>query len=192
MITRYDFRRGMWREDDFNYVYSPRFKEYKSFTQEDEYIRNAESPLIDYEYVSIIEKKKRTSGVTVKTRTCFSKYGAPIIVIADEPTLVDGHLNYNLHFELVGWEEGTNVWRLEPNPGCEERPMNFTKVGCSKHPIGPYEEFEMTLKVIGKTIICKVGGVETVVEDENIPDEFYVGITACEGINKFWYLEIED
>ncbi len=43
-----------------------------------------------------------------------------------------------------------------------------------------------------KAIVVAINGVTAEVANDDIPDSFHVGITACEGVNKFYDLVIED
>lgn len=164
------------------------------FRQEKDAIVNAAlSEAGQYEYISLLTKKKWPVGTVITTHCSFESFGAPLIVFSDDVGRTDdGYGLYGLHFEVVAFEEGCNVWRIDPAPG-EPRPIRTKKIGILRFPIEGNSVIEISVKLgIGKISVA-VNGVPLEIEGEGLPmDGARVGITACEGINRFYDLTVED
>lgn len=173
--------------DDFMYVYSPACKAYKEFVVEDDCIHNSFNEEInDWDYISIVTKDKYTSGVTVKTKCAFEKFGAPLIVFTDDIFEgKDGRPTYGHHFEIVAYEDGINIWSIVPWWERTERPIKSERIGFIEFPVDANALVELEVKIEKGKIIATLCGKTVDVEYSSIPEEFHVGITACEGVNKF-------
>ncbi len=183
-------------ENEFNYVYSPIVKTYPSFIKEANYLVNRyDSDINDYEYISILSKEKFSNA---KVNVCcdFHAYGAPIVVFGDDVSEQIGrdgskHLFYGVHFEVVAWEEGCNIWYLVPDPDNSERPVKPTLLLGAKFPVEAGKPIYMTVKVTKGKVLAEINGNKCEVAHEKIPEVYYMGYTACEGINKLYSLKIE-
>ena len=193
MLKRYDFSRSGW-EDDFLYVYSPVVKECNTFRQDADSIGNAYSEKIkNFEYISIVTKKKYKSGVKIKTTCSFDNFGAPLIVFTNEiNTDENSVLRYGLHFEVVAFELGCNVWHIAHVPDRKERPTMPALIAKGRFPLAEKEKVEICCEIVGRTVLTYVNGNRVSVVHADIPETFHVGITACEGINHFYELTIEE
>lgn len=195
MITTYCFKKGQYDPQSFSYVYSPICKEFATFRQEEACIVNAEGKsTFGYEYISILEKEARKGKVSVETECAFEKFGAPIIVFTDDLQADEnGHYVYGKHFEVVAYEEGINIWHIVPCPEKVEYPVDPTLLATKKFAIDANSLIQMKVIIEGDCIKAWVNGeyLEAVVDD--LPkDAFRVGITACEGINRFYSLTVEN
>ena len=99
-------------------------------------------------------------------------------------------MQYGLHFEVVAWERGCNVWHIIPYPERTERPIMPTKILAQSFTIKPDELIDMRVRVEHGRIDIEINGNSFSVENPDIPDSFYIGYTACEGINKLYDMEI--
>ena len=179
-------------EDKFIYVSSPASKSKKKFVQKESYVENTYNEEIkEYDYISIITKEKYNTGVTVRVKCSFDTFGAPLIVITDDyKTLEDGNHQYGLHFEVVAYEGGCNVWHIVP--GKEEKnPIDVTKVNAIEFPIEDKSIIDMEVTIRDKKMFIRVNDQSFVAEHEEVPNQMHVGITACEGINQFYEFEVE-
>lgn len=187
------FTRGAWAPDAFLQVYSPISRAYVPFTQEEDAIMSGWNASIgDFDYISIVTPDRHPVGTRITTRCTFDKYGAPIIVLTDDIAADgEGRLRYGLHFEVVAWEEGCNVWHIVPWPEHTERPIRPTLIGSMKFPIpgGSPVDMEVTLREGALDIV--MNGHTLTVTHPDIPRAAHVGITGCEGVNRFSFLEIE-
>ena len=178
-------------EDKFIYVSSPASKSKKKFVQKSNCIENTYNDDIkDFDYVSIITKEKYDDGVTVKAKCSFDKFGAPLIVITDDyKQLEDGTYQYGLHFEVVAYENGCNVWHIVPG-NDDKNPIDVTKVNAIEFSIEDKSMIDMEVTIKEKKLIIRVNDQSFVAEHEDIPGQMHVGITACEGINQFYEFEV--
>lgn len=192
MKEKYLFHQEFNPEEKFIYVSSPASKSKKKFIQKEDYIENSYNEEIqDFDYISMVTKEKYESGVTVRVKCSFEKFGAPLIVFTDDYTqLADRTYQYGLHFEVVAYENGCNVWHIVP--GKEEKnPIDVSKVNSLEFPIEDKSIIDMEVTIKGKKLWIRVNDKNFVAEHEDLPDSMHVGITACEGINQFYEMEIE-
>ncbi|MBQ7901934.1 MAG: hypothetical protein IJ365_08250 [Clostridia bacterium] len=193
MTKTYNFSKDSWDFNDFMYVYSPVCKAYKEFIQLDNCIANSYNEQIgDWDYISIVTKQKYTAGTKVSTKCSFDKFGAPLIVFTNDIRSVDGRNEYVLHFEAVAYENGFNVWHIVPWPERTERPIKPTKICFEDFKVEDGSVVDLAVEFKQKVISVTVNGVTAEVANDDMPDSFHVGITACEGVNKFYDLIIED
>lgn len=189
-MKSYIFKRGV--SDDFMYVYSPNCKAYKEFTIRDGCICNGYNGEInDWDYISIVTKEKYSQGTIIKTKCSFEKYGAPLIVFSDDISKVDGVLKYGHHYEVVAYENGINIWSIDPMPENPERPIKTKKIGFIEFSINAGDIIELEVKIGENKIMASIGEYKIEAEDERVPSNFHVGITACEGKNFFTELTIQ-
>lgn len=179
-------------EDKFIYVSSTASKSKKKFVKKESCIENSYNEEIkDYDYISIITKEKYESGVAVRVKCSFDKFGAPLIVFTDDYKLLeDGTYQYGLHYEVVAYENGCNVWHIVPGKD-EKNPIDVTKVNAIEFPIEDKSMIDMEVTIEEKKLYIRVNDETFVAEHEDIPKQMHVGITACEGINQFYEFEVE-
>ena len=127
MREKYIFNNEFRMEDKFIYVSSPASKSKNKFIQKEDYMENSYNEEIkDYDYISIITKEKYNDGVTVRVKCSFDKFGAPLIVYTDDyKQLEDGSYQYGLHFEVVAYENGCNVWHIVPGKEAKNPAHRF-------------------------------------------------------------------
>lgn len=191
MIKKYDFSKGNWCLGDFNYVYSGRWKTRKEIVQEKDCISN------DYNdgkmhYISLLSKQKYKTGTRLFAKCNFNSFGAPLIVISNDCAVNEsGELMYGVHFEAVAWYKGLNIWRVEPYPENPLNPMRATRIAYLEFPVENEEICDIEVKVGNKELSAVMNGHSLSVCHDDIPEVFCVGITACEGVNRFYELTIE-
>lgn len=192
MGEKYIFNNEFNLEDEFIYVSSPASKSKKKFVQKENCIENTYNEEIkDFDYVSIITKEKYNNGVTVRVKCSFDTFGAPLIVITDDyKTLENGSYQYGLHFEVVAYENGCNVWHIVPGKE-EKKPIDVTKVNAIEFPIEDKSMIDMEVTIKSQKLYIRVNDQSFVAQHEEIPEQMHVGITACEGINQFYEFEVE-
>ena len=179
-------------ENEFFYTYSPVCKEYKKFTYEESCIKNLRSDEIDdYEYISILSKEKLSEGDVIHAKCSFEKFGAPLIVISDDVRDCGKVKKYGLHFEVVAWEKGCNVWHIVPWPERRERPIKSTLIATKEFAVEGGSICDIAVSIKNKQLFIKINGYELEVAHKDLPETFYAGITACEGINRFYEVVIE-
>ena len=192
MKEKYIFNEKFNLEEKFIYITSPASKSKNKFIQKEDCIENSYNEEIkDYDYISIITKEKYSDGVTVRVKCAFDKFGAPLIVFTDDyKQMEDGGYQYGLHFEVVAYENGCNVWHIVP--GKEEKnPIDVTKVDSREFAIADKSIIDMEVSIKDKQLFIRVNDETFVAEHEDIPKQMHVGITACEGVNQFYEFEVE-
>ena len=115
-----NFARDEWISGDYLTAYSYRFDPALPFVQKDDCI---EAPVCDgyrdgYASISLLDKNKRTPGITIRAECDFEGIAAPLIVIAEDvKTDENDIIRYDNYFEVVIYKNGINIWRLWPENG---------------------------------------------------------------------------
>lgn len=179
--------------ENFHYAYSPHSKNVREFELRDGYIANFPKGNHDgYSYTSIISKETYTAGAKIHTKCAFERFGAPLIVFGNDMSDGENGMKlYGLHFEVVAYENGVNVWHIVPDPSNEERPIKPTLIASMKFTILPDEMTDITVAFGKGEFDMEVNGHKETVSHKDIPETFRVGITACEGPNKFYEINID-
>lgn len=192
MTEKFIFNNQFNLAEKFIYVTSPASKSRNKFIQKENCIENSYNEEIkDYDYISIVTKEKYRDGVTMRVKCSFDKFGAPLIVFTDDyKQLEDGSYQYGLHFEVVAYENGCNVWHIVQGKGGKN-PIDVTKVDSREFSIEDKSIIEMEVTVKEKKLYINVNDKYFVAEHEEVPSQMHIGITACEGINQFYEFEVE-
>ena len=180
----YEFREGSGFRADFQYAYSPACRTYPEFAQEENCVANRlDNTTGKYEYISMITKKGYAPGAAFSARCSFESYGAPLIVLADGLSDgKDGIARYKSHFEIVAYEGGVNVWHIVPEGGGV-KPENLAR---KKFPVKAGQILLLTVETGGNGIAVSLGDKRFKLSGISLPARFRAGITACEGINRFY------
>ena len=183
MIKRCDFKAP---EAEYYYAHAPHSKYKVKYTlTERGTLENEYNPALgDHDYISLLSREKYSAGTEIRAKFRFTGIGAPCLVFTDD---VDEHEEfpvYGLHFEVCVWQGGVNVWRVIPWPPRVERPIKPTKLYFEEYKI-PEEEIECTVTFGKKSITVITQGREFTVENDEFPDTFRLGFTACEGYCEF-------
>ena len=196
---KYCFNEGV-NEQEFFYAWSPQSRVDCKFSNGNGFIVNKAMPVEDeskrtyndYEHISILTKKKYGVGVTVTLECDFEVFGAPLLLFTNDLMTLNGKQSYDRHVEIVGYEEGFNVWDITYLPNRpDKRFIAPIKIAFKKFKIQNEERIFITAKILEDGLLVTVNGESLKVEIENMPQQAYVGLTACEGINRFYSLEIE-
>jgi hypothetical protein len=184
------FQKGCWNPDDFFYAYSRKCRAYPQFIQEPACIANsADAQTGEFSYVSMATKKRYQTGSVIETRCSFEKYGAPLIVLADEiERCPDGIRRYGHHIEVVAYENGVNVWYLIPEEDTV-RPVNLIR---KKFPVSSGKALLLRVGVEENSLAVSLDGTAFRVDFDHIPKAFHAGITACEGIDRFYEFSVTE
>lgn len=192
MTEKFIFNNQFNLTEKFIYVTSPASKSKHKFIQKENCIENSYNEEIkDYDYISIVTKEKYGAGVIVRVKCSFDKFGAPLIVFTDDyKQLEDGSYQYGLHFEVVAYENGCNVWHIVPGKDVKN-PIDVTKVNSMEFTITDKSIIDMEVSVKDKKLLIRVNDNLFEAEHEEFPSQMHVGITACEGNNQFYEFEVE-
>lgn len=178
------FSRGSWVPSDFRYIYSPKFAPTPDFVQENDCLVNrGDTAAGRYDYVSMITARKFRRGTVLSTLCSFEKYGAPLIVLTDDVRRGEhGELRYGHHMEIVAYEGGVNVWKLEPL----DHDVRPTKLLAQKFTVPAGVPIRLTVRTRENGLNISLGDSSFSVDADCVPQEFSAGVTACEGINRFY------
>ena len=194
MKKEFNFSKGSWNPDEWSYVTTTRHPEVTPFLQDGGAISNTyyDEEKTKPQYISMLYKDELTADFVVSTKCSFKSYGAPIIVIADEPDVLEnGTLRYGLHIEVVLYQNGINLWHLDGAKNTVEQIVReeFPVEACC------IKKLTVSVDMNKNWIIVKLDGEKGrhIIPWPKLSQfkKFYAGITACEGINSFYSFEVE-
>ena len=93
---------------------------------------------------------------------------------------------------MVAFEEGFNVWHIIPSDEDPNMPIKVALIGEGRFPVADNSLVDLRVQVKNKTIYVDMNGHCLSVSHPDIPEKIHVGITACEGINRFYTFYIEE
>lgn len=197
MTTRYRFARDSGWEKHFTETYSVVAGTAREhFVQREDGIENCS--LGDgkhFAYISAAYNEPLSVGASAALEASFESYGAPLITLANSIGKdAEGHPFYGDHYEIVLYEGGCNVWFVAKAPEGDARPF------VSENPLRLYFSIKdgekVTLKVKTGTrkgfLSVALCGHCFEIPVPHLAEQFYVGFTACEGINRLYAAEIDD
>lgn len=183
------FDKSGW-ESELVTAYSFRFTEAPRFRQESGYITTAvnKEHREGFDNISLVTKKKYTAGVTATLRCAFEELGCPEIIIVPElESCPDGELRYGACFEVIPWKNGLNVWRHYRDDGrCHWHLRLGETFDLSENDI-----HTLTVNVEEYYLNIDLDGRKLRLRNDDLPKEFHLGITACEGIVRLYDYEVK-
>lgn len=179
------------RYDGLTKAYSFRFTETPDFKKYDDHIANSanEGHSEGFDNISLITKDTYKLGTEATLKCSFEGRGCPEIILVRKPELCeDGMTRYGECVEIVLWRGGINVWRhyMAPDHDC-----SWNNISRFKTPIKEGEIYDLHVKIEDKYVYFSAGGVSGNVRIEDLFDEFYVGVTVCEGIARLYELTVD-
>lgn len=210
-VEFYDLKDFDACKGDFMYIYSPICKSFGEFRQaedglvsyrNDELIQKAaegeEVPEFfpvnpdEFAYISVLSNKKYSAGTKATLHCSFDRMGAPLIAFTDDITSDGEHNIYGLHFEVVAYDEGCNVWEIKPaEDQTLEWPIDPVLIAEPKFPIADKSPVEIIVEFGKGEIKATVNGNTSTVKLAHMPESYHIGFTTCEGINHFYDFSIE-
>ena len=186
------FTAGQWNRADWVPVKTSKAEALGGWIQQDDCIVN-EVPQgvvpgeftgkLAETYSSMVYKEKAAGNVTVAATMAFTCKMAPLIVLApDLPENARGQKQYREHFEIIIFNEGVNVWHHFVQDGK----LTYRKAAFATFPLEKDTKYTLVVKKTGKTLTVSVAGHTFGYFDDALPDSCYVGITGCEGLNRFY------
>ena len=138
-------------------------------------------------YSSMVYKEKVQGNVTIASTMAFAHQMAPLILLT--PALAKnakGQHECSERFEIVIFNEGVNVWRHS----LKEGKLTYRKAAFASFRLEKDTPYRLEVKKTGKTLTVSVAGHTFGYSDDALPDACYVGITGCEGLNRFYDFSI--
>lgn len=191
-MKHYDFQDGIDLAEFF-YCYSPQAKCCGEFDREADCIKNRYNPEVgDYEYTTVMLKQKLHVGNRITVECDFERRGAPLVIISNTLYDKDGNTYYGEHFEAVAFEEGCNVWHNTlPTDPDYPKALVTDKIHFESIPTPNRTRVRLSVSFLEGGLHIEMNGRAFTVYNSEIPGEFYFGITGCEGINRFYSLNVE-
>ena len=169
------FGRGAWQTGDWFFVERRDMPSNPEWIQKDDCVEN------DGRHTSMLLKKKFAGDVTLRATMAFADRMAPSIVIATGVGKTpDGKTVYNEHLEVVLFDEGINVWTLHT---VDNRSIWKLTAFC-RFKLTGNTAYKLQVTKKGKELAITVDNHTFGYSEESLPDDFYVGITAAEGVNR--------
>jgi hypothetical protein len=134
-------------------------------------------------YSCMVCKERITGDVTVFSTMAFAYKMAPLILLT--PALSEnakGQKQCSERFEIVIFDEGVNVWRHFLKDGK----LTYRKAAFASFRLEKDTKYGLEVKKTGKTLTVSVAGHTFGYNDDALPESFFVGITGCEGLNRFY------
>lgn len=188
------FTKGGWTDKDWKQVKGPSWDYFGTWVQDTDHIRNYTKPGLTPKeaegtnsYSSMILTHKVGGAVEISSTMSFDYQMAPLIVLADDlGESKDGKPEYRKHTEIVLYNQGLNVWQHFYKDGKQ----SYIKLVWATLKFKPKHKYDLKVTVKDKVITIKVDGNELGCTDVDLSDDFYVGITGCEGINRFYNFKV--
>ncbi len=199
-MIQYNFARGAWDTATLLPTYSVACRDCVPVTQEDDCISGGYNPAIgDFDYIGLCSAEPVTGDHRISVRCGFTKAGAPLLVLADSVTVDEaGNRRFGPMYEIVAYAGGCNVWRILPDfdPADPERGYTVRSITMQAFPVADMASPEWTL--VNMTVETAPGKLHVRVDDytftvdaPDLPERYYVGLTLCEGENRFDYLTVD-
>lgn len=170
-------------------AYSFRFTETPEFTQAEDHITTCANSehREGYDNISLLTQQRFEYGAKATLHCAFEGLGcSEIIVVPEMEQCEDGAIRYGACFEVVLWRNGVNVWRHYREDGkCfwhKRLGMEFSNEENKIH--------ELTLQVMPQEFVITLNGKKTTLHMEDIPPQFHLGLTGCEGIVRLYDMTV--
>ncbi len=187
-----------WKPADWVFGKIPNWEPGVKWKQEAECIRNdtpagvtpeeLQGKRVADSRVSMVTREPVEGDVTITSTMEFQPEMAPLIVIT--PTLSDsneaGLKQYEGAFEIVLYNKGVNVWQHF----WEDGKARYELAAYARFPLAANTRYTLEVRKKGKDVRVTVGEHSFGFLCKAMPDRFYAGITACEGINRFYDFRI--
>ncbi len=197
-----NFAKGEWNSKEWMLVKSPRWDYFGDWIQGTSYIENKTPKDVTTKellgtrkhetYTSMVLQKKHKGDITISSTMEFTDQMAPLIVIAPEiGKSKSGFPEYREHYEVVVFDKGINVWHHY----FKNRKPYWKKATYSLFKLLPNTKYKLKVKIShtskGKMLAVIIEDHEMGYLDDSLPDDFYVGITGCEGVNRFYNFSLD-
>lgn len=177
-----------WREH-FLVANCYRWECVPDFIEEEDHIVNRKSDAIatGFENASLILKEPFTGDTHISVDCSFDAWGAPLIVIAESLEQDgQGRYRYREYYEVVLYEEGINVWRLTTD---RQNNVSWKKLMSVDFPVTACDIHTLTVDVVGDTLEITACDRKMSLFLPDLFKSYYIGIDACENINRFYAME---
>ena len=201
VLYQCSFAPGKWQASEWQIVKSPRWFHIGSWEQQNDHISNKVpkgatekemlGKLAGKTYTSMLLKQKFSGNITISAMMSFDHRMAPLLVITpDYGKDLKGNPEHREHFEIVLYDKGLNVWHHYYSNG---KP-HWRKAAFLQAEFKPKQKYTLTVKLNftkrGPMMTISCGGKTFGYLDDTLPKIFYIGLTGCEGINRFYDFKV--
>lgn len=193
------FTKDGWNPADWLHVIRPDWRHFGKWIQGTDYIENdtpqgatadaLQGDRAQETHASIVYHQPVQGSVEVTSTMSFAYRMAPLIVFgaAIRPSDRPDYQEYQDSYEIVLWDEGVNVWHQYSSEGK----VRWDLIAYSKFPLKPNTRYTLHVRREGQTLHIRVDDHAFGVLAPALPASCYIGITGCEGINRFYDFSIE-
>jgi hypothetical protein len=201
MIKKTVFAKGAWEPSEWMNVKSSRWDYVHGFEQQADHVVNECGPWSDEElyskhvtevYSSMVLKEKFKGKCRVSSTMSFDHLMAPLIVVAPEMgKSAKGEVEFRRHHEIVLYNEGINIWRYDWVDGKAV----WVLAAFLRARFDAKRKYELAVTVESykntRRMTVECGGHVLGYSDDALTLDNYVGITGCEGRNRFYDFTVE-
>jgi hypothetical protein len=192
------FARGGWDRAEWWPVRSPRWDHVGEWVQEEDHLRNwvpdrwspeqltEGGPGAAETYTSMVYRRPLQGDFHVAARMSFDHRMAPLIVLASEPANEGSYREYRDHCEVVLFDEGVNVWMHR----FGDRGQDWALAAYWRFPLLPKAQHLLRVQRVGTRLNLHVDQQVFGCHLAALRGPLYAGITACEGVNRFFDFDI--
>ncbi len=191
------FTPGHWERADWIRVKLPQGEHFGDWVQQDKCISNQvpegaapeelEGKRTPETSSSMVYKEKVRGNVTIISTMAFAHKMAPLVLLApDVSENAKGQKECSERFEVVIFNEGVNIWRHSLKDGK----LTYRKAAFASFRLEKDTPYRLEVKKADKTLTVSVAGHIFGYTDDALPDACYVGITGCEGLNRFYNFRV--
>ena len=188
-----DFSRGAWNTDETIYAYTYRFPGTPEFLQRDNCVENRPDDTgtfgCDWENISMLSRKAYSAGTRIETRCAFFDLGAPLITVADRMYDENGVQKYGDYLEIVLYKNGINVWRMWMD---DDKTVTWKKMLGVEFPVSEGDIHTLAVEIAADGLKIEADERRIFWRCTDLYGTFHLGIDACEGLNRFYSLEITE
>ena len=195
------FERSKWNDKMWFSVKSPRFDYMGKMVQMHDHIMNWTPDLPDDVilrkhcndvYSCIMLDKKFTGDSVISSRMSFDHRMAPLIVITGEiGKSSKGEREHREHYEIILYDKGINIWHHIYKDGT----TTWHLAAFLQAEFLPKKVYNLQVKLAytkrGKVMTVSCGDKTFGYTDNSLPDSYYVGLTGCEGRNRFYDFKVK-
>lgn len=198
-----EFSRGNWRPDDWLMLKCPRFDQpVTSWIQHDDHLANPVPAGVSPEelmgkfapdtFTSMILREQLTGSAVISSTMSFDHQMAPLILITPEYAGdAAGRLEYRNQWEVVIYNQGICVWQHYWQAGR----CTWRLAARCQGSLQASTRHRLTVAIgfypAGKELKITCGEISFSFFADALPDAYFVGLTACEGVNRFYDFELK-
>jgi hypothetical protein len=175
-----------WNADDWMFVRRSDYNSTDQWLQKADHIENMDAA--SNSFTSMVLKKKWQGDFHISAGMAFTDRMAPEVMLASNlGTDAQGRPEYEKRMEVVLFDQGINVWLLDKVNGK----TTWIKTAYNQFPLQKNTPYQLQVTRKGKQLTITVGDHTFGYYEASLPDDLYVGVTACEGINRLYNFAIK-